>query len=182
MDCLAVTDHDTMRGVARVAPLIQTIPGEEITTDQGDLIGLFLQEEVKPGPLDRALDALRDQDAIVYVPHPFDPLRRRECVRTAFMKDFADVIEGFNGRCVMARFNERAMEYAHRHGIALGAGSDAHSVWEVGHGYVEMEDFQDRTSFLRSLRSGRLAGHRSTPLVHVYTKALKLLTQRPTKA
>lgn len=164
-----------MRGVGEVAAHVRIIPGEEITTDQGDLIGLFLQEEVRPGPLEQVLDALRAQDAVVYVPHPFDAMRRKECVRSIAIKDVADAIEGFNARCVLPRYNRRAMDYARRHGLPIGAGSDAHSSWEVGHGYTVMEDFHDSKSFLDALRTGRIVGRPSIPLFHAQTKVLKLI-------
>jgi len=77
-----------------------------------------------------------------------------------------DIIEAFNARSPFLRPALRAQAFADKHGIAKCAGSDAHSLTEIGNGYVEMPEFEDKDSYLRALSEGRIAGHRANPLVH----------------
>lgn len=178
---LASTDHDTLQGARELesrAPF-RVIVGCEIRTAQGDLIGLFLEEAI-PGGMSMAdtARAIREQGGVVYLPHPFDRLRRSAACR--FLPDLdsvaplVDVVEGINARCLFPQDNRRAAEWAAGHGLPLGAGSDAHSGGEIGQAYVEMEPFEDASGFLESIRGARLNGGLSPPWVHLGTTWAKL--------
>lgn len=180
IDALAVTDHGTMAGafeLRRRAPFL-VIPSCEIKTERGELIGLFLQEPV-PGGMSLAdtAAAIREQGGVVYLPHPFDRLRRSAVIRFVSdmdaLLDHIDVVEGINARCIFPADNRRAQAWAARHGLPLGAGSDAHTMGELGRAYVQMEAFDGPMAFLESIRGGRLGGGISSPLVHVPTTLIK---------
>lgn len=172
---IALTDHDEFAGTMELkdrAPFV-VIPGEEIKTSSGEIIGLFLSEWIPPGMTPtETIDAIRDQGGVVYVPHPFDGIRHgriSECGLDA-IADKVDVLEVFNARCALPRFNKKAQLYASRRGILAGAGSDAHTCPEYGAAYIEMPRFDDANSFREGLRSGVWHGRLSSPLVHLRTR------------
>ena len=94
--------------------------------------------------------------------HPFDPMRRNlaepeldELVATGLV----DAIEVLNAKTSLASLNARAADYAGRHDLAAGAGSDAHVPDALGAAYVEMPDFDGPAQFLSALRDAVVVGH-----------------------
>ncbi len=176
---VAITDHNSLAGaleVGAVAPFT-VIVGEEIRTTEGEIIGLFLSREI-PARLspEETITAIHEQGAIACVPHPFDRWRREAMGRQVLERiaDQVDAIEVFNARMLIAQDNALARETALAHGLAMGAGSDAHTPGEIGRAYVEVEAFHDAASFLEALRGGCAQGELSTPFVHGLTTLIKL--------
>jgi hypothetical protein len=168
LDVVCVTDHHAIRGAQELAARgVQVVVGEEIRTTRGEIIGLFLNERIPAGlRLEETVARIRSQDGIVYVPHPFDPMRRplHEDTLVAACRDgLIDVIEGFNAKTSLASLNARARTLASDFDLPVGAGSDAHDPDAIGAAYVEMPDFDGPTSFLTALRSGRVVGHHFDP-------------------
>jgi predicted metal-dependent phosphoesterase TrpH len=175
LDGIAVTDHDEFRGAQELqkrAPFT-VIPAEEIKTSQGEIIGLFLREWIPPAmtPL-QTVSRIHEQGGLAYVPHPFDEIRGSRLQRAALdqIRDRVDVLEVFNARNARPAYNSRALEYARRHGLLGGAGSDAHTYSEYGHAYVDIPPFEDAITFIQSMRQGTWHGRLSSPLVHVRTR------------
>lgn len=165
IDVLCITDHGTTNGAQELASKLacRVIVGEEVRTAAGEIIGLFLRERLPFGlKAEEAVARIRDQGGIVYVPHPFDPLRHclAEGTLTSLVAGGAiDALEVFNAKISLQHLNRRAAEFAAAHGLAAGAGSDAHEPSALGAAYVEMPDFDGPASFLQSLRQGRVVGH-----------------------
>ena len=169
IDVLCVTDHNAIEGALRLrrelesAGVCRIVVGEEVRTHTGEIIGLFLVDKVPFGA--NATDtarAIRDQGGVVYVPHPFDPMRRN--ITEASLEEITaaglvDAIEAHNSKTSLQSLNARAREFGERHGLALGAGSDAHVPHALGSGYVEMPDFDGASEFLAKLAEGRIVGH-----------------------
>jgi predicted metal-dependent phosphoesterase TrpH len=154
-----LTDHDTLDGVLRLRDdgAVRVVAGQEITTSQGELIGLFLTELIPPGlePED-AIRRVKAQQGLVYLQHPFDERRRSLPVGTIErVRDSIDVVEVFNGRS-SAESNRRAEDLCAVLGAVAGAGSDAHSLEQIGRVYVELEDFSGPRDFLTKLGAGRI--------------------------
>ncbi len=177
LNWVAVTDHNTMRGVAAVqkaaAPTgLRVIAGEEIRTAAGEVLGLFLTQEVPRGlSADDTIDRIKQQGALAGVPHPYDYLRSGLDPDVMLrLVEQVDFIEGLNARMVFSAQNDKAVEFATAHGLPVSAGSDAHSRWEVGRCYVEVPDFTGPADFLDALRRGKLTGHLSTPFVHMLSR------------
>lgn len=174
INCLAVTDHNTIRGALAVRELadFRVIVGEEVRTAEGEIIGLFLTEEVAKGlSAEETVERIRAQGGLVGVPHPYDRMRRalRPEARERLM-EHVDFVETLNARIVFPGDNDAARRFAQKNGVALSAGSDAHSPWEIGRAYVEMREFEGPPDFLAALREGRLAGRLSSPLVHLISR------------
>jgi predicted metal-dependent phosphoesterase TrpH len=188
INCLAVTEHNNVEGalaVQRIAPF-KVIVAEEIKTVEGELTGLFLKETIPPNLTpEETIERVKAQGGLVSLPHPFDRVRReplREQARERILSRL-DIIEVFNSRTTFRSDNERARRLAEELGLPMGAGSDAHSPWELGTTYVEMPDFEGPQQFLEALRQGRIVGRRANPLVHAISTVAKLrwrLGLRPT--
>jgi len=128
---IAITDHNTITGAIKTKSLesddFMVIPGSEITTDKGDVIGLFLNENIKPGRFIDVIDAINDQGGISILPHPYknklaDPVELIENV---------DMIEVMNAR-ISKKLNNKASVLSKKFGKKIVAGSDAHTSIEIG--------------------------------------------------
>jgi predicted metal-dependent phosphoesterase TrpH len=169
LDCVAVTDHNQLRGALKVAetapPGLRVIVGEEIRTAEGEVLAFFIREEIPPGldVFDTA-QRIRSQGGLVGVPHPLDSWGRAlpdQALQALHRAGLLDFIEGRNGRVVWERDNRRAEELGRRLGLPMTAGSDAHSRGEVGRCYVLLPTFDGPESFLAALAEGMLVGRRS---------------------
>ncbi|MGB9299286.1 MAG: PHP domain-containing protein [Anaerolineae bacterium] len=174
LGALAITDHDTIAGakaVQRLAPFPVVI-GQEISTSDGEIVGLFLEQEVPKGlSAGETVRLIQEQGALAGVPHPFDRLRREslDFGVLEWLAERLDFLEVFNARVTLPEDNRRAREFALRHGLPCTAGSDAHSRFELGRVYLEMDRFDGRDEFLEQLREGRIVGTRSPFWVHFYS-------------
>ena len=180
IDRLVVTDHDEIAGALELREMDpeRVLVGEEVKTREGfDLIGILMTELIPSGtPARETCEAIRAQGGVVYVPHPFDVARAGAGRHLAELADVVDVVEVHNARCWMPSFNRRALEWAERNGTLMGAGSDAHTVGEIGRGIVELPPFEPtRDGLLDALgRSTVAVRTRSSPLVRAASTYAKL--------
>ncbi len=182
LGAIAVTDHNVFTGAeqavrkARSCKLI-VIPGEEIKTDeQGEVIGLFLEKEIPRGlSFAETIEAIHEQGALVYIPHPFDRLHSVPDSLT-LRKHLAeiDAFEAYNARLVFETFNDEALRFARKYNLTMGAGSDAHVLQGVGTGCVRMRSFEGPEEFLISLRGAEIVRR---PRSLVYLQSLKWAAQ-----
>jgi predicted metal-dependent phosphoesterase TrpH len=175
---VAITDHNSIAGALEASKLAPdlVIIGEEIRTKQGELLALFLKEEIPPGldPLE-TIERIREQGGIVGIPHPFDRIRREAMgLYSLEILEEVDFLEGFNARTILPQDNAKALKLASERGIPVSAGSDAHTPWEIGKAWVEMEPFSGEREFLESLKSGKICGQRSPLWVHIFSTLAKL--------
>jgi predicted metal-dependent phosphoesterase TrpH len=179
LGAVAITDHNTIAGALAFASMshVPVIVGEEILTTGGEIIGLFLCEEI-PAYLPPAETARRihQQGGLVYIPHPFDRIRHSALQPDALAQviERADVLEVHNGRVTFVLDNRRADDLARARHLLRGAGSDAHQGFEIGRSYVEMPAFADMADFVSGLRQGEIGGHVSSPLVHMSSTYARL--------
>ncbi len=165
IDVLCITDHNAIKGAVDLVDRLpcRVIVGEELRTHAGEIIGLFLEERIPVGVQpDDAARAIRAQGGIVYIPHPYDPMRRNistTALDALIDNGLVDAIEVINAKTSLRSLNERAAATARTHQLAAGAGSDAHVPDAIGAAYVEMPDFDGPHDFLVKLRLGRPVGH-----------------------
>ncbi len=164
LGAIAITDHNRFGGALEAVELARrrnlvVIPGEEVKTDgQGEVIGLFLREEIPRGlPFADAIEAIRAQNGLVYLPHPFDRMHAIPDPRTLHrhLADI-DVFEVYNARLMRESFNDEALRFARKYDLTMGAGSDAHVLLGVGTGAVRMRAFHGPEEFLVSLRGAEI--------------------------
>ena len=159
LDGVAVTDHNIIRGwksmqEAAKRHSMELVLGEEIKVTQagekaGEIIGLFLNEEIKRGDALDVIDKIRQQDGIVVIAHPFDRTKGFRNLESFLPK--VDAIEAFNSRVLSPLTNARAFEYAALKGAGMTGGSDAHIPLEVGLGYTAVE-CSDLEGFRKALK------------------------------
>src|SRR5438270_2144610 len=162
-----LTDHDVVDGArALIEAGEPAILGEEILTTEGELIGLFLKDAVpKRLTPEEAVAAIKEQGGLVYLEHPYDGSRRN--LREAAIERIAgqiDIVEIFNGRS-QPEINRRAEELRSTLGVPGGAGSDAHTLGEIGSVFVEMEAFEGPQDFLGKLRRSKVITHAQTGVI-----------------
>jgi len=183
LDRICVTDHNEISAALELKERYpdRVIVGEEVKTAEGvDIIGLYLRERIPKGtPARETCERIRAQGGLVYVPHPFAGGKGGGGAILPQIEDLVDAVEGFNARIHFRRLNEAAVAWAGERGLALGAGSDAHTLREVGRAYVEVPHFEDEPrAFLAALRASRIHGRLSSWLVHLgstYAKVRKRL-------
>ncbi len=188
LDRIAVTDHNRTHVALRLAeahPAL-VIPGEEVKTAEGiDVIGLYLTEEIPEGTAAReTIERIRDQGGIPYLPHPYAGGKGGGGRMADELAPLCDVVEVFNARLHSERPQALARQLAERHGKLAGAGSDAHTLGEVGSTWVEVPAHANRPEALRkALESGTVSGRSSSRLVHLastWAKVRKMLPGAPT--
>jgi predicted metal-dependent phosphoesterase TrpH len=172
---VAITDHNTIQGGLKAKNYetedFKVIVGSEIMTNQGEIIGLFLSEEIKSTNLIDVIYEIKNQNGITVIPHPFDDMRHSALHPNDEYVSLIDVIEGFNSRCIFQKYNDKAVEYAHKHNLPLVAGSDAHFGNEIGNAGIITESEDLREAIIQ--KDIEIFGKRSMLTNHVFTKGLK---------
>jgi predicted metal-dependent phosphoesterase TrpH len=187
LGAVCITDHDTIEGGLRLREMdtgLQIIVGEEITTGDGELVGLFLSKRIAPGlTAERTIKLIHEQGGLAYVPHPFSRNRRRHLRRKILdhVAGQVDIIEVFNAREVASVSNVQALEFARAHDLPGGVGSDSHRRIEIGRAYVEVAPFTTPQELVAALREGKVTGTLTGFGIHVRTWidiARKLLSRK----
>jgi len=179
INCIAVADHGTAEGALKMAKLapFHVIISEEVLTTQGEIMGMFLKETIPSGLTPgETIKRIKAQGGLVNIPHPF------ETIRGSALKDWCieeiaadiDLMEVLNSRSPFPANTERARAFAAKHGLPGSAGSDAHSVHEIGNAYVLMPEFHNPQEFLTALARGNIYGGRSSPFVHLFSTWARL--------
>jgi predicted metal-dependent phosphoesterase TrpH len=177
MGAIAITDHNEISGAlaAREAAEriggIKVIVGEEVkTAEQGEVIGLFLEEKIEKGmSMRETLDEIRRQGGLVYVPHPFDRLHSvPDYEHLLNMVEDIDILEVFNPRVAFSGFNQEAERFAAKYRIVPGAGSDGHVAQALGSVRIRLRDFEGAEEFLEAMRSADIV-RKHKNLVYVQT-------------
>ena len=171
INCIAVADHGTVEGALKIREIapFKVIVAEEILTPHGEIMGLFLNKTIPSGiSVEQAISEIKAQGGLVCIPHPFDRFRKSALDGNMLEEiiQHVDIIEIWNSRITLKGDILKAQALAQKYGITGSAGSDAHTLHEVGNAYVEMTEFDSCEDFLRALNAGKLVGHRTNPLVH----------------
>lgn len=164
---LSITDHDTLGGSQKALKVIREerldlvlIPGAEVTTSEGHLLCLGI-EELPPRGLspEETADLAREQGGIAIVPHPYHPFRHA----IGRIPD-CDAVEVYNSKHLFGIANARArMGAQHRH-LPMVAGSDSHFAATVGLGVTDIQaaDAEEAVAAIREGRT-RILGKRTNP-------------------
>lgn len=181
---VAVTNHNNVEGAVavrdRVAELgladqLHVILGEEVSTADGEVVGIFLRRTIPRGlSADETADAIHEQGGLVSIPHPFDPFRASH-IRRAPLEHLAeagkiDMVEVFNSRVTFQRHNQEAAEFAALHRIPGIACSDSHSSFEIAMSFNALPDFSGADELRAGLPENEWHGSRSTVLIHLTTR------------
>jgi predicted metal-dependent phosphoesterase TrpH len=194
LGAIAVTDHNEISGALEAREKanesnarggrdrIKVIVGEEVkTAEQGEVIGLFIEEKIPRGlSMAETVAEIKRQGGLVYVPHPFDRMHAvPDYEHLPEILDDIDAIEVFNPRVAIGAFNEEAVRFAAKYRIVAGAGSDSHVAQGLGSVRIRMRDFDGPQEFLQSLRDAEIT---TKPSSLIYVQALKFLQTKATPA
>jgi predicted metal-dependent phosphoesterase TrpH len=180
---LVVTDHNNIEGaiIAQQLDPVLFITGEEIMTQEGELLAIFVKERIQPGlTASETIGILRSQGAFISVAHPFDSARSGYWGADNLDKILPsiDAIEVFNARCIAKDANKQARQYAENHNLLVTVGSDAHTLGEVGQSTLTLPDFSNVESLKAALKVAELDVHMSSPWVHFYSSYARWKKQR----
>jgi Predicted metal-dependent phosphoesterases (PHP family) len=182
LGAIAITDHNEVSGALEARRIaeqtgddIKVIVAEEVkTAEQGEVIGLFLEEKIPRGmTMAETIAEIRRQGGLVYVPHPFDRFHSvPDYEHLIDIVEEVDILEVFNPRVALTAFNEEAERFARKYRIVPGAGSDSHVAQGLGSVRVRIHDFDGPAEFLEAMRDADITRkHKNL----VYVQALKLL-------
>lgn len=172
LDGLAITNHDTLEGYNAVNALapgdLTVIPGVEVTTTQGHLLALDLNEVPPQGDPLTVIHKIHEQEGLAVLSHPFDKLREYYTDNLDRIAAHIDGVEVLNSRCIVPQYNRNAHSFAKQHELSITGGSDAHFPMEVGRAYTMCEgsilDAIREGSTETGGRGGYLSGHIATKL------------------
>jgi predicted metal-dependent phosphoesterase TrpH len=177
---VAVVDHGTIKGGKATSELNKdrdfiVITGAEIKTDRGEIIGYFLNEEIKSRGFMETVDEMRSQDALITIPHPFDTFRMNRLKDPEGVAPIVDSIEVFNSRCIFESYNKNALQLQRKNNLSATAGSDAHYIEELGSAgvYISGEDVRDELK-----KNQDYFGNRNPLSFRAKTSIHKLISKR----
>ncbi len=181
IDRLVITDHNRIDGALEAQQLDPelVIVGEELLTSRGELLVAFVQEALPRGidPFE-AIRELRAQGAFISVSHPFD--LRRHGWRLPDLQAIAplvDAVEVFNARCQIGDLNRQAANFAAKYHLGGTAGSDAHTLGEVGRATFTVPAFQSGSELRAVMPQARIEGRLSSPFIHLTSTYARIVKQ-----
>lgn len=178
LDYIAITDHDTIDEAKKIRAELgdKIIIGQEITSSQGELIGLFLSKKVDPGQsLEDTAKAIKDQNGLVYVPHPFETVRKGiDAQNIEKIQNYIDIVEVHNGRAVFQNKGPKASVWARLHNKATAASSDAHGRHGIGTTYTTVSQVPTKDNLVNLLVTSHKTITRPPLLSLLYPKYNRL--------
>lgn len=185
LDCIAITDHSRIDFATQAKAVLgdRIIVGEEIMTNLGEIVGLFLDKPIKSGmsPED-TIAAIREQNGIVYIPHPFESIRKGLHPATLeLIQNDIDILEVCNGRAFLQNRSQQALVWAKLNKVAAAASSDAHGMVGLGRTFTTLAQVPTRDTITTLLKTGTLQTKRPKVrglLYPKYNKVRKTITKR----
>lgn len=179
---IAITDHNTIEGAVKFKKIygqdIDVIIGEEIMTTEGEIVGLFLNENIEKNLTPMAtIKKIRDQKGVVYVPHPFDRKRRKTCLNEDVIREYSsyiDIIEVFNGRCIEKEDIDQAVLLNTRLNKLGAVGSDAHSYYELKFNHIILNNKVTKENIKGEFGDLEVSNKKINSIIHQYTKFIRI--------
>ncbi|MHA1342621.1 MAG: PHP domain-containing protein [Promethearchaeota archaeon] len=189
LDGFAITDHATLKAYKIIKKKaiqynLVIIPGMEINTHIGEVIGIFIENEIntKDNNFFTIVNKIRDNNGLVVIPHPFDFLRnnrlKMDLISDNIIEKYIDGIEIVNSRIILKKCVRKALKFNQKHHLFETGGSDAHTIKEIGNGYTLFKELSEKhydtikESFIA--KKSKSMGVLSSPLVHFITIMNKL--------
>lgn len=138
LDGIAITDHHSIIGAEKTRKIAEkrlVIIGTEIKTEFGDMVGIFLNQEIRGRTFLEVIDEIRSQDGLVVLPHPFKYGQNLRFPGKYLKK--IDFVETLNARIKISQ-NFKAKRLAESLKMNKIAGSDAHLTMEIGNAFLRV--------------------------------------------
>lgn len=188
IDAIAITDHNTIQGAkafssycSRRRGHVSVIIGEEIMTQEGEIIGLYLSKNIPEGlTAENTVDKILEQGGVVYIPHPYDAKRNKTVLKECTLKKMlhkVDCIECHNGRNVSESYTVEQQAIAEKYHLVKVIGSDSHTWFELGRNYLLLEkiDLSNPECFKNALPSAVMHKKQCMQFSHQVTKVVRIL-------
>jgi len=184
IDGLAITDHNEIKNAIKYKKKlkkhnIDVVVGEEILTNKGEIIGLFLKEKIEPNMSpEETIEKIKSQNGIVYVPHPFDEKRYKTVLKEEVIKDNKDridFIEIHNGRNIENEYSLKQEAIQIKYGINPIIGSDAHTFFELGRNVIYTKKNVTKDNIVEEIKNAIFVKKDCIRISHTFTKIVKLL-------
>jgi predicted metal-dependent phosphoesterase TrpH len=179
LDVIAITDHDRIdfaQGLQKALGEDRIIVGQEISTTDGDIVGLYLKEKIEPGlTAQKAIDAVKSQDGLVYIPHPYEKVRHgiKKDVLLEII-DKVDIIEAHNGRSMSKKTGVELETLGIKNDIAICGSSDAHGKRGIGYTYTTIDSKPTRKTLAGLLKNGTIVAKRPQLISYLNPKYNRL--------
>jgi predicted metal-dependent phosphoesterase TrpH len=178
IDHIAITDHNETKFAKELAKKLgdKIIIGEEITSKDGEIIGLFLQETIPQGLTARqTVKQIHEQGALVYIPHPFEIFRHGLKIDILEqIKNEIDIIEVFNARSKWRGKSSAALKFAEKYKIATAASSDAHGQKGLGTSFSIISETPYAKTLPGLLKKGKLCKQFAPIITYLYPSINKI--------
>lgn len=178
LDFIAVTDHNTTKMAKKLQKSLgkKIIVGEEVMTMQGEVIGLFLTEDIRPNqPLKDTVQQIKAQGGVVYLPHPFETFRKGISEADLItIAELIDIVEVYNGRAFVQNKGPQATTWARINEKACAASSDAHGLKGLGSAYTDIKEEPTAKTLAELVRFGHCSMQRPPLRTLLYPKANRL--------
>jgi len=183
LDYVAITDHNQIDFATQLKQEFgdRIIVGEEIMTSAGEIVGLYLTERIKPGlPPQESIEQIKSQNGLVYIPHPFETIRKG--LHPSTLEEIIghiDIVEVCNGRAFLQNRSQQVVVWAKLNGLVTAASSDAHGYKGLGKTYTMVDEEPKQSTLKMQLETGKLmTDHPSLkallyPKYHVLKKRIK---------
>ncbi len=178
LDGIAITDHENAKGWQEALEMgkkmnFLVVLGEEMKTNKGDVLGLFMKEQIDGYKKDPrwVMEEIKKQGGLVIIPHPFHGIERFKDDMEKYL-DLIDGIEVFNGRKPMSSPDKKAYEFAKKHNLAMTGGSDSHYYKGVGCAYTECEAKTIEELKKCILQKKTAAEGKKSPFIYIVTPLL----------
>ncbi|MDD4126055.1 MAG: PHP domain-containing protein [Methanomicrobium sp.] len=178
LDAIAIVDHDTVAGAQYALSLksdVLVIPGIEVSTKQGHLLVLGVNEVI-PAGIDffETVKIAREMGGLLILPHPYHQWRHGVAIKVKTGIEAVDAVESFNSRYIVGSANKKAGRKAKFFGKPCVAGSDAHNARFVGYGVTKIDADKNIPSILAAIKAGKTEpGGKMTPLRSYTRQSLK---------
>jgi predicted metal-dependent phosphoesterase TrpH len=160
IDYVAITDHNELDFALEARKKLgeKIIVGEEISSGDGDIIGLYLSSKIERGlGAVKTVELIHSQGGLVYIPHPFEKVRKglgEEVLN--LIKSEIDILEVFNGRALFAFYNKQSMKYAQENNLIWASSSDSHCYQEIGRAYTTISEIPTVLNLKSLIGAGEL--------------------------
>lgn len=183
IDCIAITDHNEIWYAKKIQPYfakkgVDIIIGEEIFTKDGEIIGLFLNQRIEENlTAEETINKIKEQNGLVYIPHPFDIKRNETVLKEKTLKKISnkvDFIEMHNGRNVNLEYSKKQNQIAEENKATKIIGSDAHVFYELGRNYCLVNSYE-KDVLISEIKKADFVQKKCLNIAHKNTRIVKLI-------
>lgn len=187
IDYIAITEHNNILGginfknyCLKRGDKVKVIVGEEIMTNSGEIIGLYLKKPIQSGLTpEETIKQIILQNGIVYIPHPYDKKRYKTVLKEIYIEKYKNMIhciEIHNGRNILEEYDKKQYEIAKKYNIQQIIGSDAHTVFEIGRNYIYIYNKIDSSEkFLKAIKDAEFHSKKCLKFCHYITKFVRVI-------